>query len=42
MMPHFNTLGLAPNSGAADIKKAYRKLALTLVLATICGTLEFT
>jgi len=28
MMPHFNTLGLAPNSGAADIKKAYRKLAL--------------
>lgn len=28
LMHHFNTLGIAPNSGAAEIKKAYRKLAL--------------
>ncbi|CAE7207925.1 unnamed protein product [Symbiodinium pilosum] len=28
LLPHFKTLGLAPNSSPADVKKAYRKLAL--------------
>ncbi|CAE7213757.1 unnamed protein product [Symbiodinium natans] len=28
LLPHFKTLGLAPNSSSADVKKAYRKLAL--------------
>eukprot|EP00438_Fugacium_kawagutii_P001486 Skav202532 [mRNA] locus=scaffold2011:141643:153520:- [translate_table: standard] len=30
LTPHFKTLGIAPSAGAADVKKAYRKLALIL------------